>query len=143
MKRFVFIILTLTTFLLYGCTNGDANKEAAKQSYEQTKETLLNKEQKEPDAFLSVKGNSKKNILGQTVIKGIIESKATLAVYKDVELQLSFFSKTKALLERNKETIYVEVLPGQTEKFKTKYFAPKGTDSVGLSILSAKIREVK
>lgn len=143
MKRAAFMVLAITTFFLYACNSGKSSKEEASKSYQETKENLLNKEQGDPIAFLSVKGNSKKNLLGQTVVRGAIESKATLATYKDVELLLSFYSKTRALLDKEKETIYVEVSPGQSEKFKTKYFAPKGTDSVGITILQAKIKKPK
>jgi len=50
---------------------------------------------------------------------------------------LSFFSKTGAKLDEGLETIYENIGPGQTVKFKTKYFAPKGTDSVAISVNKA------
>jgi hypothetical protein len=58
--------------------------------------------------------------------------------YKDVDVELTFFSKTGALLEKDHEVIYETVAPGNTASFKTKYYAPKGTDSVALKILGAK-----
>ena len=45
-------------------------------------------------------------MLGQTVVKGTITNNATVAVFKDVDLKLSFYSKTRALLETDKETIF-------------------------------------
>jgi hypothetical protein len=68
-----------------------------------------------------------------------LTNKASIAVFKDVDIKLSFYSKTKALLETDKETIFEILEPGESKDFKTKYFAPKGTDSVGLQVLSAKV----
>jgi hypothetical protein len=56
-------------------------------------------------------------------------------------LQLSFFSKTGTLLEKSNETIYDVIAPGKSVDFKTKYFAPKGTDSVGIKVMAAKINQ--
>ena len=99
---------------------------------------LLKKEEIAPSAFLTVTGNSRKNIVGQTVVRGTIVNKASVATFKDVNIELTFFSKTKALLETDKETIFQILNPGESQDFKTKYFAPKGTDSVGLRVLGAK-----
>jgi hypothetical protein len=122
---------------LFACNSDTAVKE--KESYNATKESLLKKEQKDPAAFITVSGNSKKNIVGQTVVKGTLVNKASIATFKDVDIKLSFYSKTKALLETDKETIYQIINPGESQDFKTKYFAPKGTDSVGLQVLGAKV----
>jgi hypothetical protein len=88
-----------------------------------------------------VSGHDRHNILGQTVVKGIVTNKATVASYKDVDVKLDFYSKTGTLLETDNETVYEIIGPGQSKNFKTKYFAPKGTDSVALMIMSAKIAE--
>ena len=120
-------------------TNSDTKAKSEKESYNITKEELLKKEQKSPQLFLDVQGNNKKNILGQTVVKGMIHNNATIAVYKDVNVKLSFYSKTGALLETDKETVYETIEAGKSKDFKTKYFAPKGTDSVALEVLSATV----
>ena len=41
-------------------------------------------------------------------------------------------------MEEDKETIFETVAPGRSADFKTKYFAPKGTDSVVLKVIGAK-----
>ena len=55
---------------------------------------------------------------------------------------MSFYSKTGTKLDEGIETIYETIPPGETIKFKTKYFAPKGTDSVAIQVLKT-IGEVK
>ena len=139
MRKYFFLMLISATIICACSTNSDTKAKSEKESYELTKEDLLKKEQKNPQNFLGVKGNNKKNILGQTVVKGTISNTATIAVFKDLDLKLSFYSKTKALLETDKETIYETLGPGESKDFKTKYFAPKGTDSVGLEVLGATV----
>lgn len=140
MKRV--LILLFAPLILFSCKSNDAkNALSEKENYEQTKKNLRDKEIKNPQNFLTVTGSNKHNLVGQTVIKGVVSNKATVAVYKDVDVQLDFYSKTGALLETDKETVYETIHPGQSKSFKTKYFAPKGSDSVALKVLDAKIVE--
>lgn len=128
--------------ILFSCKNDDTKKALTeKENYELTKKNLKDREIKNPQNFLIASGSSKHNLVGQTVVRGTVTNKATVAVYKDVDVQLDFYSKTGALLETDKETVYETIRPGQSKSFKTKYFAPKGTDSVGLKVLDAKIVE--
>lgn len=139
MKKYLFL-LNISIVLLLACNNDGTNKAATEQeSYQLTKKTLLLKEQKSPVSFLTVHGNDKRNLLGQTVVKCVLKNNATVAAYKDVDIKLSFYSKTNALLETDKETVFEVIAPGQSKSFKTKYFAPKGTDSVALEVLGAKV----
>ncbi len=139
MKR-IFILLVLTV-TMFSCNNNNAyNPDLEKDSYEKTKESLREKEEKNPQNFLIISGNDKHNLVGQTVVKAIISNKASVAIYKDVDIQLDFYSKTGTLLETDKETVYEILNPGESKSFKTKYFAPKGTDSVALKILGAKVQ---
>ncbi len=120
---------------------GSDNKTTAtvkKDKYEEKKESLEDMEKKDPVRFLSVSSHDKKNLIGQTVVKGTLKNRATVASYKDVEIELSFFSKTGSLLEKDNETIYETIAPGKETDFKTKYFTPKGTDSVAIRVLNAK-----
>ena len=139
MKKIACIVLSI--ILLSACNNKAKEAAAEKENYQKAAETLLEKEKKNPISFLTVNSNEKHNLLGQTVIKGIINNKAKVCTYKDVQLELSFFSKTGTLLEKDNETVYDNIEPGKSADFKTKYFAPKGTDSVAIKILSAKIKE--
>jgi len=141
MKK-IFVILVSASLIFVSCSESETTKAAKeKESYEIAKESLQDKELKNPQTFLTVTGNNRHNLVGQTVIKGTITNKATVASYKDVDIKLDFYSKTGTLLETDKETVYEIIAPGQSKNFKTKYFAPKGTDSVALMVISAKIAE--
>ncbi|MDP4286145.1 MAG: hypothetical protein Q8891_17170 [Bacteroidota bacterium] len=137
MKNLLFLLFIFS--FLFSCNSDTKKEQKEKESYQLTKEELLKKEQKYPPHFLIITGHHKHNLLGQTVVNGTISNKATLAVFKDVDIKLSFYSKTQALLETDKETVFELLHPGESKDFKTKYFAPKGTDSVGLDVLSAKV----
>lgn len=133
-------LITLALLLLIGlvsCKDKAKEKPFDNNSYETVKETLADKEKNNPARFLVVSNKDRKNLIGQTVVKGTITNKATVCIYKDVELHLSFFSKTGVKLDEGIETIYEVILPGKTVKFKTKYFAPKGTDSVAIRVRKA------
>ena len=134
-KKFGLIIFTI--ILIGGCNSTQQKNDADKAAYQKAQETLLEKETKNPVNFLKVTSKEKHNLLGQTVIKGNISNKAKVCVYSDIAIELSFFSKTGTLLEKDNETIYETIDPGISVDFKTKYFAPKGTDSVVIKVVSA------
>jgi hypothetical protein len=132
------ILVILMSAFFAACSSApDAKNE--QESYQVTKEALLKKEEKSPVNFLQISGHNKKNLVGQTVVSGTMTNKASVATYKDVDLKLSFYSKTGALLESDRETIFEVYQPGQSKNFKTKYFAPKRTDSVALEVIGAKV----
>lgn len=142
MKKLLFLLITSSILFSCGGSSNDPKKAAAeKDNYEKAKENLGDKEKKDPQNFLTVSGHDKRNLLGQTVVKGTVTNKATVATYKDIDVKLEFYSKTNTLLETDHETVYEVLAPGQSKNFKTKYFAPKGTDSVALSVISAKVAE--
>lgn len=131
--------LLFSAMSLAACNSKDKSADKPKDKYEQTKETLEETEKTNPTRFLSVSGHDKRNLIGQTVIKGTLTNKAKIASFKDVEIELSFYSKTGALLEKDHEVIYETIEPGGSSDFKSKYFAPRGTDSVALKVTGAKI----
>jgi len=138
MKKIIYGLVFLS-IVLPACNNKDEKTaDKPKDKYEQTKETLEETEKKNPKRFLSVDGHDRKNLLRQTVIKGTISNSAKVASYKDVDVELSFYSKTGALLEKDHEVVYETIAPGSKADFKTKFYAPRGTDSVALKILGAK-----
>jgi len=133
-------VVSMVVVLLSSCGNKAEKEKTAQDSYEKAKESLEDREKKNPLQFLSVTSKDKHNLIGQTVIKGTVYNNAKICVYKDVELELSFFSKTGVLLEKDAEKVYEIIEPGKSADFKTKYFAPKGTDSVGIRITGAQIK---
>jgi len=118
MKKMPILILILSVVLI-SCKSNAKTETAEKDNYQKAKESLEEKQKKSPTAFLKVTGKDKHNLIGQTVIKGSVVNTAKVCVYKDVELELSFFSKTGVLLEKDNETVYEEIEPGKSADFKS------------------------
>lgn len=120
-----------------GCND---KKMSSKQNdtYEKSKMTIEEIERKTPLKFLSVETKDKRNLIGQTVLKGEIFNKATVVAYKDITIHIAFYSKTNAMLEEDEEVIYETIKPGSSSAFKSKYYAPKGTEHVKIKIIAAK-----
>ncbi len=125
-------------FLFLSCASREEKTEARREKYEDSKLSLEEIEKKTPTDFLTVAGTDKKNVIGQTVVRGKIHNKARIVAFKDVDIKLKFYSKTGTLLQEDQEMIYETIAPGNTVSFKSKYFSPKGTDSIALTVLSAK-----
>lgn len=132
------VILCCLTFGLISCTNEKSYDIKSNKKYEKVKMSMEDLEKKNPRQFLSVRGNSKRNLLRQTIVKGNIYNNAKIVSYKDITIKLKFFSKTGALLEEDIDTVYESIHPGGSHTFKSKYFTPKGTDSVGMTVINAK-----
>lgn len=135
--KLLFSCCILFTAIL-ACNSSQVKEAGKKAEYENAKETLAEREMKNPADFLEVTAKDKRNLIGQTVVRGMLYNKAKVATYYDIVLERSFFSKTGALLEKDQETMYERLLPGAKVDFKSKLFAPKGSDSVHLKVLQAK-----
>jgi predicted methyltransferase len=133
-----YFLLAIMGLTVMACKEKKQEESFDKKTYEVVKETLEEKEKKNPTRFIVINNRDRKNIIGQTVVIVNLTNKATIATYKDIALKLSFFSKTSVKLDEGNETVYETLKPGQTIKFKTKYFAPKGTDSVAVKVMGAK-----
>lgn len=136
MKKIIIALAVVLFFL--SCNDKNKYNVSTDKAYEKNKGSLEEVEKKNPESFLHASGGEKKNLIGQTVIKGEIFNSAKIVTYKDVNIKLSFYSKTGAVMEEDVETIYETIGPGGTKSFKSKYFTPKGTDSVGVKVLGAK-----
>ena len=136
MKNLLIIIVSFLCFT--ACESKKDYEINSSKNYEKSKISLQETEQKSPSNFITAQGDQKRNFVGQTVIKGTVTNNAKMVTFKDIDVKISFYSKTGTLLEEDHETIYEMVLPGTTKKFKSKYFTPKGTDSVGFKVMSAK-----
>ena len=135
------ISLLFCAFILLfvmSCNTKEEKEQTKKDNYENSKRSIEDQEKKSPVEFLTVSGNDKRNLLGQTVVKGQVHNHAKIVTYKDVDVKLFFYSKTGALLQEDQEMVYENIAPGTTVNFKSKYFAPKGTDSIAMTVLSAK-----
>lgn len=132
------LLFSLIALCWMSCSS-ESKSRSEEAKYEESRESIEEIEQKKPARFLKATVKRKKNMVGQTVVRGIIENTATVVTYKDIEIKLRFYSKTGALLEEDTDKVYESVGPGREASFKMKYFAPKDTDSVSVTVISASI----
>ena len=117
---------------------GNSSSEKDIEKYEATKEQLAKRETKFPIEFLSITSSNKKNLIGQTVVKGTIKNTATVTAYKKVRVKLLYYSQG-SVVENHEEVFDDIILPNNQHSYKTRYFTPKNTDSVSVSIMSAEV----
>ena len=120
------------------CKNDNNYSIRDKAQYENSKASLEKEEKKHPERFLKITATHKRNLLGQTVVKGNVFNQAKMVHFKDVLVKLSFYSSTGTLLGEDRHTIYEAIAPGASISFKSKNFAPKATDSVAFKVETAK-----
>lgn len=125
----------LSAILVIGVLTSCQN-DFDKKSYEEQKLTVAQKEQNNPLEFLKIHGDNKKNLFGITVIKGTIQNTATICPYADIRIKILSY-KNGVQVEEHEDVQEGTLKPGNSMDFKIKYHLPKGTDSVGLSIMNA------
>lgn len=130
-----FILLIPLAFSFISCDSGYADN--SRLSYEEAKYTIEQEEKMYPASFLHVDGTSRKNFIGEWVLEGKISNTATVAKYKDVILNVSYYSKTETHLGTEKQILYDFFNPGTKVKFKIKSFGYKGAKSIKVDIVDA------
>ena len=129
--------LTVLSLALTSCNSSSSGSYDTGSSYQETKMTLEDKEKQNPTSFLSTDGTYRKNLLGEWVLEGTISNSATIATYKDVVLEIYYYSQTETHLGTEKESIYEYFPAGKTKNFKIKTYGYKGTKTIGWDIVSA------
>lgn len=81
---------------------------------------LYKKEGSNPEKYLSLDYTGRVNLLSNTIIKGSIHNSATITGFKNINVTLSFYSKTDAYLGSETFTIMEFIQPGKSKSFKYK-----------------------
>ncbi len=144
-------LLFASSYILSGCNRSDSSPSTYESSgaYEpiidesrsetEIKEDLAAREKYDPASYLSFEYLYSKNLFGEMVIDGSISSSATLAKFKDAEIEVVGYSKTDSRVGVWKETIYEVFLPGRKKKVpKIKMMLPKEVKSIRITIVDAK-----
>ncbi len=135
MRKYSFIV----AIILFACI-ACKNKNLDKQSYQQDKETLADKEKSNPIDFLTITARDKKSLFGlgrQTIVKGTIKNTASVCTYKDVRVKMLCYDKDGNRVEEHEDIMDDIITPGNSANYRIHYKLPKQTDSIALSIMSA------
>ena len=132
MKKFnLLTLIALLLIIFVSSCNNNQNETTQKQrplTEAELKQQLADKECLNPSEYLS--GNMEitpilKNVFSSKV-KGMtvnfeINSKATLAVYKDIQISIKLLSKTKTVIAKYKFTVYDFIYPGKRMSFNREF----------------------
>lgn len=143
------IILVAAGFALWKQNNANNNSDSLfngssdygmpqrEKTPEELKAELASKERNNPGEYLSVKGKYRKNLIGETVMEGVITNNATAAVFKDIKIVAEYLAPSETALGKEIFTKYEIIGPGKQVSFKFKTFAPKQTETLSLGIAGA------
>jgi len=135
--KVILILVLIVTFGLLVFTLF-REKEHPKVTYYKSLISAEKHEYASPSQFLKPGGTYHKTLLGPKYrIQGSIFNTATTAVYKDVVVEISFYSKTNTLISSKHVTIYEVLPPKAVKNFDMKVEAPKATDTIGWEVVTA------
>jgi len=119
-------------------SNGLFETPRSNKSPEELRRELQQKEKENPLDYLTGRISMRENLMGQKVFEGTIANKASTASFKDIEIVISYISKTESVIGRQKFTIYEVVGPQQIIDIKKiKTIAPEETENYDVRISSA------
>jgi hypothetical protein len=102
--------------------------------------TIAEIEAIEPTTYLNSTGTYKPTFLGdQLKINGTIENKATVTNYKDVIIEVVFYSKTQSEIARESYTIYDFFGPNSKKEFKLKVKNYSNVATIGWDVAGATV----
>lgn len=82
--------------------------------------------------MVNADGKYHPNFLGDKLkINGVIHNKATVTTYKDMVIDVVFYSKTKTEIAREQYTIYDFFGPNTQKEFKLKVNNYSNVESIG------------
>ena len=132
MRNYIIVACLLLGF--FSCHTTE--KKFDKNSYENQKEVLADKEKNSPKEFLKLTGDEHRNFFGKSVYKGSIKNTASVMAYKNIRVK-SFYYKAGVLMANHEDEFNETIAPGEDFPFKLKYKTPRGTDSVSAYIMNA------
>ena len=114
------------------------NEKYSGSSYEESIMTIGEMEAADPSSYLNATGTYKPTFLGdQLKINGVIENKATVTHFKDVIVEVIFYSKTNSEIAREQYTIYDFFAPNTKKEFKLKVKNYSNVETIGWNVFNA------
>jgi hypothetical protein len=131
----IIVFLAIFAFVDY------MNEKNSPPTYEESIMTIAEMEAASPNTYLNASGTYKPNFLGDKLkINGTIENKATVTNYKDVIVEVIFYSKTDSEIAREQYTIYDFFGPNAKKEFKLKVNNYSNVQTIGLNVASAVVK---
>lgn len=135
----VLLAVWLTAVIISRMSHDGGNFDT--DTYQQKVMTVEEMEQADPVSFLNAGGTYKENFWGDIIkIHGEVQNTATVANYKDVIIEVIFYSATNTELERKRYTVFDYFPAHSKKKFELRIDKPSnavqkcGWEAVGATV---------
>ena len=116
----------------------DSYEGASSSTYQEQKMSIEEKELMYPTDFLTADGTYRETLMGDKLkVKGKIYNSATVASYKDANVEVTYYSKSGTNLGSESYTIWDVFSPGTTTTFNLKIKNYSNVKSIGWEVTSA------
>lgn len=100
--------------------------------YLENKMSTEDYERANPAQFLDASGTYRETLLGNKMrINGTVINRASVAKYKDIVIEVSYFSATQTLIDKERFTLFEYIPAHSTKSFDWKIKPPGGTSTMG------------
>lgn len=132
------LLVAIPAFLV-ACNSGTGSDSTlTDQSYETKVLSVEEMEKADPSKFLDAEGTYNENFWGNKLkIHGDVTNNATVANYKDVVIEVTFFTKTETVLDKQRYIIYDFFPAHQTKNFEMKIDRPDNCEKLGWKAVAA------
>jgi len=97
-------------------------------------------EKADPMRFLDASGSWNENFWGDKLkVRGTVKSTATVATYKDVVIQVTYYSATKTVLGSQRYVVYEYVAPRSIIEFDWTLDRPEACKNLGWEVVDAAV----
>lgn len=141
----VVVILAVIGFLVYknqhSSTDSFLSDALANTVREKTPEELrielAQRERTNPSQYLVPTVKVRENLIGETIVEGSVMNNASIAVFKDIVLEVTYLSKTGTDLGSKSFVIYEVAAPGKWASFKFRTYSPDETKGYSARVIEA------
>lgn len=135
-KKITAIQILITFLALSSCESN--MPEINDTNYYDALRKLEQYEKGRPKLFLEADGRYSENFWGDKFdISVEISNDAKLATYKDVEIRVTYYSKTNSILGTNDYTLYEVIPPQKITKARMKIDNYRDVESIGWQVVGA------
>lgn len=121
----------------YSCPNNYIPSTST-ATYREKKLSVLEVEKANPTSFLTATGTYNRTLFGKKIkVFGTVTNKATVANFKDITIEVIYYSQTNSEIEREKFVLYDYIPANSTKDFEWKINPPRGTNTVGWDAINA------
>ena len=119
------------------CNSGGFSGNTSASTYQEKVMSVEETERANPSQFLVADGTYRPNFWGDKMkISGTVENTATVANFKDVVIEVTFYSATQTVLDTRQYTLY-EYVPAHSKKtFEWRVDAPQDCKKLGWRAVS-------